>query len=107
MAHSSSKKIKRTHLSEAVFDKIGGTKKFCGAAVKDLFIAVNEAMMGGNSIKINGFGKFVLRDKKPRKGRNPATNKKMTIPGRRALVFYSSPVLNKKLRPLSAGRARK
>ena len=109
MAKSKTGKIKRAHLAETLFKTLGGAKKSAEAAVKDLFLAINEILSEGNSIKIYRFGKFALKEKKARKGRNPATSGKIIIPGRRALVFYPSPILNKKLkRPGSGGgRAKK
>ena len=94
--------VKRAYLTEALFQKLpdaseSATKKFNALAVKDLFLAVNEVLAEGKSLKIYGFGKFALRDKRARKGRNPATNRKMLLPARRVLVFQPSPILNQKL----------
>ena len=99
-------------MAEALFQKLpdiseSAIKKFNALAVKDLFLSVNDAFAEGKSLKIYGFGKFALRDKRPRKGRNPATNKKMLISGRRVLVFQSSPILNKKLKRFSDAKRRK
>lgn len=90
--------ITKTHLSEALFNKIGYTKKFNSEIVNEFFSLIENVLSEGNSIKIYGFGKFVLKDKSSRRGRNPITNKKIIIPGRRVLVFYPSPVLNSKFK---------
>ena len=89
--------ITKTHLSEALFNKIGYTKKFNSEIVNEFFSLMEDALTEGSSIKIYGFGKFVLKDKNSRKGRNPITNKRIVIPGRRVLVFYPSPVLNRQI----------
>lgn len=90
--------ITKTHLSEALFNKIGYTKKFNSEIVNEFFSLIEDTLTKGNSIKIYGFGKFVLKDKNSRKGRNPITNKRIVISGRRVLVFYPSPVLNSKFK---------
>ena len=95
---SKKENLTKVHLSEALFNKIGYTKKFSSEIVNEFFSIVEETLINGNSIKIYGFGKFVLRDKNPRKGRNPITGKPIIISGRRVLVFQPSPILNRKFK---------
>ena len=47
----------------------------------------------GESIKISGFGNFIVRTKKPRIGRNPQTGETIEISARRVLTFKPSQVL--------------
>ena len=58
---------------------------------------MKETLEGGEKIKISGFGNFVVRQKRPRKGRNPKTGEEMVISGRRVVTFKPSPVLRKAL----------
>jgi integration host factor subunit alpha len=51
----------------------------------------------GEKIKISGFGNFVVREKKPRPGRNPQTGREILIEARRVLTFKPSPVLKQAL----------
>lgn len=46
---------------------------------------------------LSRFGKFSVRDKKARRGRNPATGKALTLEARRVVTFHISPVLKAKL----------
>ncbi|MCX5824761.1 MAG: HU family DNA-binding protein, partial [Deltaproteobacteria bacterium] len=48
-------------------------------------------------IKISGFGNFVVKEKKSRRGRNPQTGDEIAISARRVLTFKSSQVLRKAL----------
>jgi integration host factor subunit alpha len=47
----------------------------------------------GNDVKISGFGKWTVKAKKKRKGRNPQTGEALTIDARRVVTFKSSNVL--------------
>lgn len=49
----------------------------------------------GEDVKISGFGKFVVKHKKERRGRNPATGDTITLEARRVLSFKPSTVLRK------------
>jgi len=56
--------------------------------------AINE---NGEKIKISGFGNFIVREKRSRKGRNPQTGEEIQISARRVLTFKPSQVLRKAL----------
>ncbi len=48
---------------------------------------VTEALKGGEEVRITGFGKFSVRERKAREGRNPQTGEKMTIPASKVPAF--------------------
>jgi integration host factor subunit alpha len=51
----------------------------------------------GETVKIIGFGSFEVRDKKPRKGRNPQTGEDIVIDARRVITFGPSAVLKERM----------
>ena len=55
--------------------------------VSQFFEEVRLALDQGEIVKMSGFGNFVLRDKKPRPGRNPKTGVEVTIHSRRVVTF--------------------
>jgi integration host factor subunit alpha len=67
--------------------------------VEQVFQILKETLEKGEKVKISGFGNFVVRQKKPRKGRNPQTGEKMIISGRKVLTFKPSVKLRKVLNP--------
>lgn len=83
-------------LAKAVYNKIGFSKAFSKELVDELFRLIKSHLMSGQGIKIQGFGKFLLKDKKQRKGRNPKTGKALTISARRVLLFQASETFKKK-----------
>ena len=84
------KTLTKSDIVQAVYNKIGYTKKFSEELVDELFNNIKNHLLKGQGIKIHGFGKFILKDKKPRRGRNPKTGKALTISARRVLLFHAS-----------------
>jgi integration host factor subunit alpha len=80
-----------------ICEKMGFTPKESTEIVDQVFGILKETMEDGKKIKISGFGIFVVRQKRPRKGRNPKTGEEMVISGRRVVTFKPSTVLRKAL----------
>ena len=51
---------------------------------------MRETLANGEDILISGFGKFCVKEKKARKGRNPATGEAMMLRARRIVTFKPS-----------------
>jgi integration host factor subunit alpha len=77
--------------------KIGFPKKELEEIVEETFAQIKQTVLGEGKVKLAGFGNFEVRYRKPRRGRNPQTGEKMTIAGRKSLVFKPSPALKKAL----------
>ncbi len=83
---------------ESVYSKVGGLSRRDSAEIVDmLFESMKETLARGEAVKISGFGNFVVRDKKPRVGRNPQTGQDIEISARRVLSFKPSQVLKDQL----------
>ncbi|MCS7280726.1 MAG: integration host factor subunit alpha [Desulfobacterota bacterium] len=76
-----------------LYERLGYSKRECANIVDSVFDIIKETLSKGENVKISGFGNFVLKDKKERKGRNPKTGEEMVIPRRRVLNFKLSQVL--------------
>lgn len=80
-----------------ISEKIGLTKKEATTVIEDIFEIMRDDLAKGNSVKISGFGKWVVLDKKARIGRNPKTGEKITIDARKVTSFRPSEILKKEL----------
>ena len=89
----------RADMVELVYERIGVSKREAAAVVESIFDIIKESLERGENVKISGFGSFNLREKKPRRGRNPQTGEEITISARRVLSFKSSNVLKDQLNP--------
>jgi integration host factor subunit alpha len=84
----------KSEIIDNIRDKVGMAKKECASAVETTFDIIKEELGKGNTVKISGFGKWTVKSKKERKGRNPQTGESMAIKARRVVTFKSSKILN-------------
>ena len=73
----------KAELVEIVSEKTAFTRQESAEFVEQVFEIIKETLEKGEKIKISGFGNFVVREKRPRRGRNPKTGEEMTIAERR------------------------
>jgi integration host factor subunit alpha len=74
----------------AKVQEIGFTKKTAVDVVESLFEIIKQTLEGEEDVLVSGFGKFCVKEKKPRRGRNPATGSDMNLWGRRVVTFKCS-----------------
>jgi integration host factor subunit alpha len=65
--------------------------------VNGLFEIIKETLENGENVLIAGFGKFQVRFKWARKGRNPQTGEQIILKSRRIVSFRCSPKLKEKI----------
>lgn len=73
------------------------TKKEATEAVETFIHLSKSALIGGSDLLLSGFGKFNVKDKKERKGRNPQTGNSMMLDQRRVVTFKPSGILRNKI----------
>ena len=72
-----------------LFDELGLNKREAKEMVELFFEEIKSSLEQGKPVKISGFGKFELRDKTSRPGRNPKTGVEIPITARRVVTFRS------------------
>ena len=82
--------LTRADLADSLNRHIGLSRADSAAMIESILGHVTEALIGGENVKISGFGTFVLRDKGERIGRNPKTGVEVPITPRRVLTFRAS-----------------
>jgi integration host factor subunit alpha len=87
----------KADIVETIYEKIGFSRKESAEIVDLVFDLLKETLENGDKVKISGFGNFVVRGKRSRKGRNPQTGEEIQISARRVLTFKPSQVLRKAL----------
>src|SRR3982750_3962920 len=95
----------KADIIEAIFQKIGYSKKDAADLVELIFNTIKDTLSKGEKIKISGFGNYVVRDKKARTGRNPQTGDAIQISARRVLTFKPSQVLRSDVNTSTQGGA--
>jgi integration host factor subunit beta len=88
----------RSVLIEKVAEKVGSlTKKQTEIVVETVFESIKESLMKGEKIEIRGFGNFRLKDRRPRRARNPKTGEKVDVPHKKVLYFKVGKILREAL----------
>jgi integration host factor subunit alpha len=73
--------------------QLGLTKQESQQAVGRLFDILKDTLANGEDLLISGYGKFSVRQKNARRGRNPQTKEALMLKARKVLVFKASGVL--------------
>ncbi len=82
--------LTKAHIIDAVAERNGFTRKKSIETVEKL-------LASGDDVLISGFGKFCVKKKKKRRGRNPATGEDLMLAPRKVVTFQSSMRLREKL----------
>ena len=85
--------LTKNNLVTVLNEQAGLSRKDCASAVDSTFDIMKAELERGNDVKISGFGKWTVKAKKERNGRNPQTGKSMAITARKVVTFKTSPVL--------------
>ena len=83
----------KVDIIESIYEKVGFSKKEVAKIVESVFDIIKDSLEREDKIKISGFGNFVVRKKRSRRGRNPQTGTDIEITARRILTFKPSQVL--------------
>jgi integration host factor subunit beta len=90
----------RSALIEKVAEKVEGlTLKQTEIVVETVFESIKDALKQGEKIEIRGFGNFRLKERQPRKARNPKTGESVDVPQKKAIRFKAGKALKEALNP--------
>ena len=89
--------ITKAHIVGAVAEQIGYTMKQSTETVETLLELIKRSLESGEDVLVSGFGKFCVKEKHERRGRNPATGEDMMLEPRRVVTFRCSNNLKSKL----------
>lgn len=78
-------------------DRVFLSKKRSREIVDSMFEIIKDTLTRGEDVLISGFGKFQVKFKWARSGRNPQTGERIILRSRRVVKFYSSPKLRDRL----------
>jgi len=84
-------------IAEAVWNKTNIAKSRTTELVDTVFEAVKQTLESGEDVLISGFGKFSVREKQERRGRNPQTGEPIMLSPRKVITFKCAGVLRDKI----------
>lgn len=81
----------KADIARIVYERHGGiSNREAARLVEIIFETIKGRLGGGEKVQITGFGTFLVRAKRERRGRNPQTGEEMLIRPRRSVVFRPS-----------------
>ena len=89
--------LTKANLVETIRDVCEFTKKDSRKLVDDLLAIIKDTLVNGEDVLVSGFGKFYVKDKRRRRGRNPATGEDLMLESRKVVIFKCSGVLRDKI----------
>ena len=87
--------LTKAQIIEEVRTRNGFTLKKSTKTVEALLEIMKQTLESGEDVLISGFGKFCFKDKKERRGRNPATGEDLMLGPRKVVTFKGSGKLRK------------
>jgi integration host factor subunit alpha len=89
--------LTKARIAEAVAEQTGYSKKQSVETLETLLEHIKRSLESGEEVLISGFGKFCVKEKQERLGRNPATGEDMMLEPRRVVTFNCSRKLRDKI----------
>ena len=89
--------ITKADIINSIYNNLDIQKQDSTTIVETLLEIIKHTLESGEDILISGFGKFCVKDKKDRKGRNPQTGNDLILDARRVVTFRCSRTLRENL----------
>ena len=89
--------LTKANIVDAIADQVGYPKNHSSEIVESLLELIKKTLESGDNVMISNFGKFCVKEKGERRGRNPSTGEDMKMKPRKVVVFRWSRNLRKKI----------
>jgi len=89
--------LTKAQLVELIHNQIGFTKNRSSEIVETILEIIKDTLTSGEDVLISNFGKFCVKQKDERRGRNPATGDAMILALRKIVTFKCSGRLRDKI----------
>ena len=89
--------LTKDHIIRSIGNRLGIPKFESSRIVESVLETVKTSLSNGEEVLISGFGKFIVRKKEARRGRNPQTGEDLTLEPRRVITFKCSSVMRDRI----------
>jgi integration host factor subunit alpha len=83
----------KADIVDQIANRTGFTKPVSFDLVESVLSIMKDTLAEGETVKVSGFGSFIVKAKHDRRGRNPQTGEEIVIDARRVLTFKPSLML--------------
>ncbi len=89
--------LTKIQIVESIQNQTGFPKNKSSEIVEILLEIIKRTLAAGEDVLVSGFGKFCVKEKRERKGRNPATGDDLMLKPRKIVTFKCSGKLRDKI----------
>ena len=89
--------LTKDHLVSSIGNRLGISKFESLRILESVLETVKTSLSNGEDVLLSGFGKFIVRKKEARRGRNPQTGEDLTLEPRRLITFKCSSVMRDRI----------
>ena len=89
--------LTKADIANVISSQVGYTRKHSLRVVDSLFELIKDSLESGEDVLISGFGKFSVKQKRERRGRNPQTGEPIILAPRKVVIFKWSGKLRDKV----------
>ena len=89
--------LTKQDLINSIYNQVGLPKKKSSQLVESILEIIKRTLENGEDVLISGFGKFSVKEKNKRKGRNPQTGEDLMLDSRRVVTFKCPGVFRDKI----------
>ena len=87
--------LTKIQIAQEVANDCGFMRGEAAEILEKLLDIMKKKLIAGEDVMISGFGKWHVRSKRPRRGRNPKTGHELVLNARTVVTWRYSPVLKK------------
>jgi nucleoid DNA-binding protein len=99
--------VTKKEMAKAIAGEMGLTQLQVQGVIQRVFDGITETLVREGRIELRNFGVFEVRERKPRKARNPRTGERVKVPAKRVVTFKPGREMGERigrLKPLPDGR---
>lgn len=89
--------LTKKDLKDLISNQLNLPKIKSNTVIETIIETIKDTLESGEDVTLSGFGKFGVKKKNERRGRNPATGEEIIIESRRVVTFHCSDVLKNKI----------
>ena len=89
--------ITKAHLADSIHNRLGLPPNQSVKVLESILEIIKETLENGEDVMVTGFGKFFVKEKRKRRGRNPQTGEGLMLESRKVVIFKCSGVLRDKM----------
>lgn len=89
--------LTKATIAESIQNELDIQRNQSVEVVETVLEIIKRSLESGEDVMVSGFGKFCVKEKSERKGRNPATGEDMMLPPRKVITFNCSRSLRERM----------